>query len=569
MTEKTSIKEKLNELVNAPYSKTLEKEFNATIEAFNTIFKEEKANEVEIEEDNKEAIASYEENKNLNAAILELIQQFKNNKIAFGNALKAEEEKNGLLKKEIIADFKKLIEDEENLGALFGKVKEIRDKWNEVGNVPSKIFQKLQAEYSKLNEDFSYNVNIYKALQDNDLKKNYSLKNQVIHQVKELQESNKVKELEKQVRILQNKWDEIGPTYKEHWETLKEDYWTNVQKIYDKIKVYYEGQKEIQIENLAKKKALIEDLKIEAVKQFDEHKDWDAGTKSIIAIQNEWKKIGFVPKEENDAIWDEFRTISNDFFDRKSEFYKGRNDQFSGNSKLKQDLIDKVDKIKDSTNWREAAEAIKKVQNDWKNIGHAGRVNEQKLWTAFRAKCDAFFENRTKHFEEQDAANEGNLKLKEELIAKIEAFKPLEDVKETITQLKSFSKEFLAIGNVPFKEKDNVYKAYKTALDNLYDSLKLDKTEKEKVMFDAKIETLKSSLNPSKTILLEKEKIRKQITDLTKEITNYENNLGFFSASKGSESLFKGVKDKIDSGKANIEKLKRQLKQFSKIEVEE
>lgn len=569
MTDKISIKEKLNELVNAPYSKDLEKEFNTTIESFNSIFKEEKANEVEIEEENKEAIALFEENKSLNAEILALIQQFKNNKIAFGTAIKDQEEKNGLLKKEIIADFKQLIEDEENLGALFGKVKEIRDKWNEVGNVPSKIFQKLQAEYSKLNEDFSYNVNIYKALQDNDLKKNYSLKNQVIHQVKELQENDKIKELEKQVRLLQNKWDEIGPTYKEHWETLKEDYWTNVQKIYDKIKAYYESQKEVQLENLAKKKALIEELKVEAVKQFDKHSDWDATTKVIIAIQNEWKKIGFVPKEDNDTIWNEFRTISNDFFDRKSEFYKGRNDEFSGNSKLKQDLIDRVDALKDSTNWRDTAETIKKVQNDWKKIGHAGRINEQKLWTAFRAKCDAFFENRTKHFEEQDSANEGNLKLKNELIAKIEAYNPVEDVQASLAQLKEFSKEFLAIGNVPFKEKDTVYKAYKTALDSLYDGLKLDKVEKEKVLFEAKIDSLKSSLNPSKTIQLEKEKIRKRITELTKEITNYENNLGFFSPSKGSESLFKGVKDKIDGGKANIEKLKRQLKQFSKIEKEE
>lgn len=568
MTEKISIKEKLNELVNAPYSKDLEKEFNATIEAFNSIFKEEKTNEVEIDEENKEAIALFEENKSLNASILELIQQFKNNKVAFGDAIKAEQEKNGLLKKEIIADFKQLIEDEENLGALFGKVKEIRDKWNEVGNVPSKIFQKLQAEYSKLNEDFSYNVNIYKALQDNDLKKNYSLKNQIIHQVKELQDNDKVKELEKQVRLLQNKWDEIGPTYKEHWETLKEDYWTNVQKIYDKIKAYYESQKEVQVENLAKKKGLIEDLKVEAVKQFDKHADWDATTKVIIAIQNEWKKIGFVPKEDNDTIWNEFRTISNDFFDRKSEFYKGRNEQFSGNSKLKQDLIDKVDALKESTDWRNTAEIIKKIQNDWKNIGHAGRVNEQKLWTAFRAKCDAFFENRTKHFEEQDSANEGNLKLKEELISKIEGFKPVEDVKETLAKLKEFSKEFLAIGNVPFKEKDRIYKAYKSALDGVYDSLKLDKVEKEKVLFEAKIDSLKSSLNPAKTIQVEKEKIRKRITELTKEISNYENNLGFFSASKGSESLFKGVKDKIDGGKANIEKLKRQLKQFSKIETE-
>ncbi len=255
MVEKLAIKEKLAELVNTPYSKELESEFNLTIESFNILFKKEKEEEVEIEEDNKEEIAKFEKNKELNSQILLLIQEFKNNKLSFKNAIKDEEEKNVLLKKEIITDFKNLIEEEENLGALFGKIKEIRDKWNEVGNIPQKAYQKLQAEYSKLNEDFSYNINIYKALQDNDLKINYSLKNQVIHQVKELQESKNVKELEKQVRVLQRKWDEIGPTYKEHWENLKEDYWSTVQKIYDRIKEYYEGQKEVELENLAKKQS--------------------------------------------------------------------------------------------------------------------------------------------------------------------------------------------------------------------------------------------------------------------------------------------------------------------------
>lgn len=566
MTDKISIKEKLSELVNAPYSQDLELEFNSAIASFNTLFSEEKENEEEIDEENKEAIEQFEQNKAINAEILQLIQDFKNNKTAFKDAIKAEEEKNATLKKEIITDFRKLVEEEENLGALFGKVKEIRDKWNEIGNVPQKVFQKLQTEYSKINEDFNYNVNIYKALQDNDLKKNYSLKNQVIHQVKELVENPKIKELEKQVRVLQNKWDEIGPTYKEHWEQLKEDYWTNVQKIYDKIKAHYEDQKEVQLENLKKKKELIESLKVEVAKQFEKHQDWDVATKAIIAIQDQWKKIGFVPKEENETIWNEFRTLSNDFFDRKSEFYKGRNDVFAKNAELKQGLVDKLDALKDSTEWRATAESIKKIQNEWKKIGHAGRSSEQKLWKAFRGKCDAFFEARAKHFEELDASNEGNLKLKEELIARIEGFKPLDDAKATLTQLKDFSKEFLAIGNVPFKEKDRVYKAYKSALDNLYDGLKLDKVEKEKAMFEAKLETLKSSVNPAKAIQIEKEKIRKRITELTKEIANYENNLGFFSASKGSESLFKGVQGKIENGKANIEKLKQQLKLFPKIE---
>ncbi len=566
MVEKLAIKEKLEVLVSTPYSKELEAEFNLTIESFNTLFKKEEEEKVEIEEDNKDAIAEFEKNKELNAQILNLIQEFKNNKLNYKNAIKDEEEKNVLLKEEIITDFRNLIEEEENLGALFGKIKEIREKWNLVGNVPQKAYQKLQAEYSKLNEDFSYNINIYKALQDNDLKINYSLKNQVIHQVKELQESKNIKELEKQVRVLQRKWDEIGPTYKEHWENLKEDYWTTVQKIYDRIKEHYEGQKEVQLENLAKKQALIDQLKEVASQRFDNHKDWDITTKAIINLQEDWKKIGFVPKENNESIWKEFRTIANTFFDNKAEFYKERNNDFDEKANKKKALIQKVAELKDSKNWRDTAETIRKIQDDWKKIGHAGRVNEQKLWKEFRTNCDAFFESRAKHFEVQDEANGENLTLKETLIKTIEDFKPTEDIKETLAKVKEFSKQFSAIGNVPFKDKDAIYKSYKTALDNIYDKLDLSKAEKEKVLFEAKMNSILSSANPLKTIQFEKEKIRTRINEMTKEIANYENNLGFFSMSKGSESLFKGVENKIEAGKKNIENLKKQLRMFPKPE---
>ncbi len=568
MEKKIVIKERLEALTSQPYNKELEKEFNSIIEEFNAIFNEEKNEEVIIDEDDKEALALYEKNKELNADILKLIQQFKDNKQAYLDAIKAEEEKNAELKKEIINDFKQLVEEEENLGVLFGKIKEIREKWNNIGAVPEKVYRKLQAEYSKLNEDFNYNVNIYKVLQDNDLKKNYSLKNQIIHKVKELKEKDNVKELEKQIRTLQNKWEEIGPTYKEHWEKLKEEYWSNVQSVYDKIKAYYEKQKEEQQANLEKKKALVEKMKTATSGNFENHQDWDKATKEVIAIQAEWKQIGFVPKEYSEDLWKEFRGISNEFFDKKSEFYKERNELYSKNAQLKQELVKKLDAIKDSKEWKKTAETIKKLQNDWKKIGHAGKVNEQKLWKEFRSKCDAFFDARKQYFEQQDEANVENLEKKEALIKEIEAYQPSEDTKEALTQLKEFSKRFAEIGNVPFKEKDRIYKAYKTALDSKYEALQLNKAEKEKALFEAKLETLKASVNPSKTIQAEKEKLRKRINELVKEIGNLENNLGFFSNSKGAESLLKGVHAKIDAGKKNIENLKRQLKMFSKIEQE-
>jgi len=534
-------------------------EVDKLTKAFYAIYNSEKK-EINSEEDGDIDT----ESERLNTEIIAAIDSYKTKKKDYYAAIKAEEEKNLALKKEIIADFSKLIENEENLGKLFGTIKEIRERWNIIGAIPQDKHSKIQAEYSKLSEQFSYNIDIYKELQENDLKKNYSLKNQIIHQAKALLNEKNIKEVEKSLRKLQNEWDEVGPTFKEHWEKLKEDYWSTIKEIYAKIKVHYTDQKELQKENLVKKLALIERVKEIVSQEATEHKIWDKLTKELLEIQKEWKSIGHVPKDSNEKIWNDFRGLFDNFFDAKSTFYEARNDVFSKKKELKSKLIEKAEALSKSTDWKNSAGALKRLQEDWKKIGHAGQHAEQKLWKSFRAKCDAFFKAREDHFAKMDVENEGNLKLKEALIEKIKGYKHKTDPKEVIADLKAFSSEFAEIGNVPFKQKDSIYKAYKSTIDEHYNNLKMDEGEKEKILFEAKLDSLKASANPERLFEQEKEKIRNKINDIVKEVANYENNLGFFANSKGAEALLKGVNGNIEKGKTEIEKLKRRLKLFPK-----
>ena len=504
------------------------------------------------------------ESEKLNNDIIAGLNSYKTKKKEYYASIKAEEEKNLTLKKEIISDFSKLIEKEENLSKLFGTIKEIRDRWNAIGTIPRDKQSKIQAEYSKLSEKFSYNIDIYKELKENDLKKNYSLKNQIIHQAKALLEEKKIKEVEKSLRKLQNEWDEVGPTFKEHWGKLKEEYWSTVKEIYAKIKAHYTDQKEVQKENLAKKLVLIEKVKEIISQEATEHKVWDQLTKELLELQKQWKNIGHVPRDSNEKIWNDFRGLFDNFFDAKSAFYEARNDVFSEKKELKAKLIEKAEALSISTDWKNSADAIKRLQQDWKGIGHAGQHVEQKLWKSFRTKCDAFFTAREDHFKKMDVENESNLKLKEALIEKIKKYKHKEDAKEAIADLKAFSLEFTEIGNVPFKKKDAIYKSYKAVLDEHYSNLKMDDAEKEKILFEAKLDSLKASSNAERLFEQEKEKIRTKINDIVKEVANYENNLGFFANSKGAEALLKGVNGNIEKGKNEIDKLKRRLKLFPK-----
>ena len=567
--EKKEILDELTRISSIDSISTERKVFGKLKNDFNSIVKREEKELEEKQLDLEEEITVDEEAVKLNEEIQNLVTTIESKIKAEADAKVAEEKENLTAKEVLLKRFQLLMQNEENIGTLFNTIKEIREEWKEVGNIPKVKFQEIQNQYSQLNELFNYNVNIYKELKENDLKKNFSLKNQIVHQVKELLEEPKIKQVERQIRVIQAEWEEVGPTFTEHWEKLKEEYWTSVKAVYEKIKTYYVAQEESREVNLEKKKTLIEEVKAAVTEFPSDHKGWENATEQMAKFQAKWKNIGYAPKAVNDEIWKTFREMFDVFYEKKSEYYQSRNEEQGEKKSAKKSIIDAADKLKEITNWKEGTELAIRLQKEWKNVGHAGGHAEQKLWKEFRQKCDAFFEKKDTHFKQMDEANEVNLDAKKALIEEVKAFKAGEENKETIASLKEFSKRFAEIGNVPFKLKDSIYDEYKAALDEQYDKIKMSSSDKDKMLFQAKIDMIKGSKNPIAAIQKEKEFIRKQITNLTKEVTNFENNLGFFGNSKGADALLKGVRDNIQKGKYQIDKLKRKLQDLTKTEKQQ
>lgn len=289
-------------------------------------------------------------------------------------------------------------------------------------------------------------------------------------------------------------------------------------------------------------------------------KQWKTATDQILAIQAEWKTIGFGPKKENQIVWKGFRAKCDQFFDSKNEFFKDINADFDKIKAKKEALIEKLAGIKNAENWNETTKLIVGLQKQWKQLGSAGQRNENKLWKKFREPIDAFFTKKDEHFDSLDKANEGNLKLKEDLIKTIEAFKLPKDTKVGIAQLQEFSKSFTAIGNVPYKEKDRIYKSYKSALDEKYNSLDMDKAEKEAILYSAKIEAIYNSPNMERELDKEAFFIRNKIDGLIKEKTQVETNLSFFANSDPNSPLLKSVKLQIDGIGQEVDIFKTKLK---------
>ncbi|MFK7787191.1 MAG: DUF349 domain-containing protein [Crocinitomicaceae bacterium] len=487
---------------------------------------------------------------------------YKSRKKAAIDARTAIETENLRQKKELISRLQNVVTSEENIGAAFAAFKEIQEKWNEVGDIPRDKRSDIQNEYSKLLEDFFYNINIYKQLKDHDFHRNHQKKMEIIEQLKELQKEESVKEVEGGLKRIQNEWDGIGPVPNEEWEALKESYWTEVRSLYNRINRHYEDRREVQRVNMEQKQALIDEVKphVQDLESLTERKDWEDRTAKILDVQKRWKEVGAGPRKENEIIWKEFRKECDIFFDAKKAFYDVINTKFDAVADQKQALIDRANELKDSTDWKETAHKLVQLQKEWKQLGHAGRRNEQKLWKKFRGACDAFFNSREKHFAAQDEEFEGNLTLKNALLEKITSYEAGDDKSKTLADLKQFSAEFNAIGKVPMKAKDATYKAFKSAMDEHYGKLKMEGSEKDRVMFEAKLDTLKASPNSSRLLRDAKMDIRKEIDKLQKEIHQLENNLGFFANSKGAESLKKDVEKKVQRAQDKILSLRSKMK---------
>ncbi len=474
---------------------------------------------------------------------------------------KETEEANLRRKRSLIDRLKVVIEKEENIGAALTAYKEIHEQWKEVGDIPRDKRQDMQSEYSRLLETFFYHIKIYRELREHDLHRNQQLKLDVIKRIQALAAVENIKDVEQSIKALQNEWDETGPIGNEEWENIKNLYWDAVRAAYTRIQGFYDEKRTEIAENLEKKKSiaqraaeLVEQVKAEVPK------DWKEVTDLLIGLQNEWKTIGFGPRKENEEIWKEFRASCDAFFETKKSFFDTIRSQFDGVAEKKQALIQKLEAIKTSTEWKATSEKIVSLQKEWKTLGNAGHKFEQKLWKEFRAACDHFFNAKQAHFSEQDQALAGNLTAKNELIEKIKTTVLPEDKKEALALLRDFAAAFNAIGFVPMKEKDNVFQAYREALNGHYEKLKLEGAEQDRMMFQAKMDTMKASPNADKALAREKSDLNEKMNQLKSDILQYENNLGFFAKSKGADALRKEVENKIAAAHRKIEDIKNKIK---------
>ena len=352
----------------------------------------------------------------------------------------------------------------------------------------------------------------------------------------------------RELQKLHEQWKEYGPVAKEFRESIWERFKASTAAINKKYQAHFEGIKEQQAENLAKKTVLCEKVEEIAAREIADSNEWNACSKEIEDIQKEWRTIGFASKKDNQKIYDRFRAACDKFYERKREFYNEYKDSINANLDKKIALCEQAEALMTSTEWKKTTDQFIALQKQWKEIGAVPRKKSDMLWKRFRAACDYFFAERDKHAKPENDYY-GNLKAKQRLIEEIKAYELKGDESDQ-QAMHEFQSKWQEIGFVPFKEKDNVAKAYKEAM--------------------AKFHTARPQRKGrGGRQLSEQERLIQKYHQLEQDIVTYENNIGFFSMSKSSEPLIRQMEQRISDAKAELEALAAQIRQLAEAKEQE
>ena len=477
-----------------------------------------------------------------------LYNTYKRERAEYNRQLDKEREHNQTLKEAVIADLKALLEKQEDVNATFPEFREIQNRWRAIGPVPAQSYRNLNETYQLYVEQFYDMVKINRELRDLDFKKNLEAKEQFCKMAEALAENPNVIEAFKELQKLHEQWKEYGPVAKEYREQIWDRFKAATAIVNKKYQAYFEGIKEQQAENLAKKTVLCEKVEEIAAREVASSNDWNAFSKEIEELQKEWKLIGFASKKDNQKIYDRFRAACDDFYGRKRDFYTDYKDSMNANLEKKVALCEAAEQLKTSTEWKKTTDQFINLQKQWKEIGAVPRKKSEVLWKRFRAACDEFFALRDKNAKPENDYY-GNLKAKNRLIEEIKAYE-LKGDESDIQAMHDFQNRWQEIGFVPFKEKDNVAKAYKDAISKFASSRHQRRSRGGRQ-------------------LSEKEILVQKYNALEQDIVTYENNIGFFSMSKSSEPLIKQMQERIAQSKAELAKLAEQIRNISDAESQE
>lgn len=474
--------------------------------------------------------------------------------------LEQEKEKQENLKKklDIIEKIKAMVTSPEEANKSYQDFKKLQQEWKEIKLVPAEKANELWRNYQLYVEQYYDLLKLNSEAREYDFKKNLEIKTKICEAAEKLGTEEDVISAFHQLQKLHQEFRETGPVAKE----LREEVWARFKAastiINKRHQQHFESLRAKEEDNLTKKTALCEKIEEIAKEEIKTAGEWEKKTKDIIAIQAEWKTIGFAPQKMNVKIFERFRAACDDFFSKKAEFFKNMKQQFAENADKKRALIEQAKALQDSTEWKSTSDKLIALQKEWKTIGMVPKKLGDKLWNEFLTACNHFFEAR-------NSANAGtrneertNLEKKRGIIEQLKAL--AENAGDNIqNKVRELIDEYNAVGHVPFKEKDKLYKEYHDILDKLYKELNISTARRRLDKFKNNLKNVAEK--GADALDNERARLMRRYEAIKQEVQTYENNLGFLNASsKKGNSLIDEMNRKVQKLKDDMNLVREKIK---------
>ncbi len=488
-----------------------------------------------------------------------LLNEYRAKKAAHTASLEKEKEQNLLQKQNILMQMKVLAESSDDVSTHINEFRNLQQKWKSIGQVPAQHSTDMWKQYNLNQETFWDLIKINNELREYDFKKNLESKTQLCEAAEILDAEEDVIIAFQKLQKLHEEWHEMGPVSRD----LREQVWARFKEassiINKKHQTYFDTIRKLEDENQVAKEALCEKIEAFDFSGLNTYKTWDEATQTVLNWQAEWRTLGFAPRKVNQKLFDRYRKSCDAFFASKAAFYKESKGILNQNLDKKKALCEQAELFKDSKEWKETSDKLIQLQKEWKTIGPVPKKISDELWKRFIAACDFFFELKNKENAGQKTAENENLTKKKDLIERIKLLEQGKNSSETVAKLRELMAEWSQIGHVPFKEKDKVYKEFRAEVDNQFDKLNVDASQRRLDSFKNNLKDMSSKGGDNK-LYREREKLVRAYEHLKSEISTYENNIGFFtSTSKKGGGMIKEMERKIENLKEECKLVEQKI----------
>ena len=464
----------------------------------------------------------------------------------------------------IVEELKELINPQENIKDTLKHFNELRERWKTAGPIPKDKYNHVWNNFHFHVENFYDYLHLDREARDLDFKHNLEQKQKIVARVEELVNEADINKAFRELQDLHRIWKEdIGPVSREHRDTIWNKFSDLTKQMHDKREVLFENQRGTELENLEKKKEIIAKIEVLATEKVNAHTQWLAQIEKVEALRTAFFSAGKVPSDVNEETWASFKTAVRNFNSFKNSFYKDIKKDQNENLSKKTALVAKAKELQESLDFASTTPIMKKIQEEWKQIGHVPRKYSDKIWKEFKEACNHYFDKLKEQKNEENSEEVEAFDAKKAYLEKLREFQLTGDHKTDLDAIKLHIETWKNFGKVPFPRR-HIEGKFNKILDALFEKLSLSKKDTDMMRFANRIDHLSES-NDTRKLDNEKIFLMRKIDEVQNEIFQLENNIQFFTNTRNAKkenSIVVEVRKNIAIHKESLDVWKEKLKQL-------